>query len=327
MNIYQLLLDVGGYKKITCLGSLQSDMRYYYGLKLSNDNLQKILDSYNKIYEDFWNDIGKYKNNKRVEETKNLQVKLVNPDNGIYFNMIKVDFEKAFTNYFYLIANDNSKHLFDTHIKKVAVSYLPRRIKKYFYNYMLTNILVNTESNLKLMELRNKVYEELMYISNNYGSIIKSEIDGAYIQTKAKKFPVLEVLGTITIDIIKYVFIKDKLLCIKYKDKSSIKGLNKYGPNIYNKTLQDFLNKSTFKERDDVINDFILDNQIHMLDWGIKSVDGTKLTYHLSNMDVDYNSSTIDDIKDLYKISKLLNKDKYIHTIYPYLKDLFSMTH
>lgn len=314
---YELLTQVCGLNKIVCVGSMYSDLSYYYNWNLTEDTLNQMVCNYNSYYSKFWNFVSKH----RISDNESFDKKhtsLINIDDGVYFNVTKVDFQRAFTNYVTTVVDSNFNYIFKTCCEAIARLYLPSSAKKFLYNYTLTNLLVNMYGKKYLYELREKVYSDVMYICSFMGTIIKSEIDGAYVITKQNSVPVFDVVGQLTTTKYRWLVAANNVLLAK-GDKITVKGLGKRNPNVFYKVLERVVGGNN-NDRDRAVDDFFFSQKEHVLDWSFKTKEGNDVELMYENMDVQLSAIDAEQIVDLNNVLTRLNRDKYFY----YIKDVLS---
>lgn len=299
-----------------CLSSLYTDLSYYYNWNVSADITQKMLNDYLTYYNMLWEYIKQNKKNIDEEDNNNYKTPLFNTESGIYFNVMKIDFQRAFTNYLPKIVDENIFNIIKKFCNEASKLFLPLKAKKFIYNYTLTNIIVNLVGKTVLAKLRRTVYDDVLYLSNQLGDIIKTEVDGAYLQTSLKEAHVFDVYGNITTKTYKWLVWNNPIMIglEENKNKVVIKGLGKYTPNIFHKTFQTLVSGSNI-ERDQCIEDFLYSSKIHILDWCWKTDTGEQIEILCKNNNIKMDSKTNEDINDLYELTSLIDKDKYFSFI------------
>lgn len=301
-----------------CLSSLYTDLSYYYNWNITYDITQKMLHDYHTYYNTLWEYIKQYKKNIDEEENHNYKTPLYNTDSGIYFNVMKIDFQRAFTNYLPKVVNDDIFSIIKKFCKQISLLYLPLRAKKFLYNYTLTNIIVNLVGKNVLAKLRRTVYDDVLYLSEKLGDVIKTEVDGAYIQTPLKDAILFDVYGNITTKTYKWLIWNNPIMIglEENKSKVTIKGLGKYMPNIFDKTFNILVSGSN-TERDQCIEDFLYSKKIHILDWCLKTNTGEQIELLCKNNTIKMESIQTTDINDLCELTSTIDKDKY----FTYIED------
>jgi hypothetical protein len=322
-NLFTFLRDVCGMKKITCIQTIESDLNIHYGWYTDKEELNNMYSSYQKIFNDFWNNIDVQKS----EKTK-TDLKFISPNNNsIYFKCIKLDFQKAFTTYVEQMFDEETKKLYHKFCFKTAKSNLCSSSKKFLYNYFLTNLLINTYGKDELIRLRTTVYEDVLYISEKIGTILKSEIDGAYIHSN--NVDVLkyyyDVYGQFTSTQYKWLMFIDNFLIGKKNDNNvTIKGFEKSKPNVLYNFTTDIVSANSNKQRDQIVDKFIFNNDYPILDWAYKNNDGSSINLKLKNMNlnIDCNSEN-SNIYELSNLHNKLNRDVYLNEIKSILSFLY----
>lgn len=296
---------------------MYSDLSYYYNWNLDKFVAVKMLDDYNIYYNDLWNHIQTNKPVIMDEENSMFKTPLINNEDGVYFNVLKIDFQRAFTNYIKKVLSKEQLAVIQTFFEKASRLYLPTSAKKFLYNYTLTNIIVNFIGKHKLAELRRTVYEDVLYLCCQLGDILKTEVDGAYVVTPLKELPIFDVYGQLTIKRYKWIIWNNPIMIGLNENKSipTIKGLGKNSPNIFYKTLENIVACKVNTERDQCIEDFLYSPKIHILDWCFKTDDGDKIELLLKSSDVSIPSNTNEDIEDLSELQNSLDRDKYFQTL------------
>ncbi len=301
LNLFQFLKSVCNFKLISSSGNIQSDLEYYYNQ--TNYDLDQMFTDFGLVYDEFWTEI----NIPKISSSNDLNIKLVQPNQGCYKHIVKIDFKRAFTNYVVKLMDPKELSIYNYYCNKVSRLHMFESAKKYLYNYFLTNII----SNNKLKELRYGVYEDVLYLASHYGDIIKSEVDGCYVQTNREDCSYYNVYGEYNTKLYDSIYFVDKLQIMQSKDKIQIKGINKNTPNILYKLIRDLA-----KEKNDrVIYNYFTDPTIHISDWFHKSDDGNSIKIMLKNMSVNAKTETYDDIKKIQKYSEYINRDKYFDSV------------
>jgi hypothetical protein len=301
LNLFQFLKSICNFKLLSSTGNIQSDLDYYYNQTYQDTN--QMLVDFSSVYNEFWKEV----NIPKISSSNALNIKLVNPEQGCYKHIMKIDFKRAFTNYVVQLMNADELSLYNYYCNKVSRMYMFESSKKYLYNYFLTNIIDNN----KLKELRYNVYEDVLYLASHYGDIIKSEVDGCYVQTNREDCAYYDVYGEYNTKLYDNIYFVDKLQIMQRKDKVQIKGITKNTPNIVYKLFRDIV-----KEKDDrVIYNYFTDKSIHISDWFHKSDDGNSIKIMLKNMTVNAKTETYEDIKKIQKYSEYINRDKYFDSV------------
>lgn len=305
MTEYQFLRNICGYNELTTNVTINNELpdKLY--------NIRDMINWYEQFINSFWNSLP---NNK---DTSDIQDKIVYPkiNEGIYWSVMKIDFQKAFTNYLELIISDSLLNIFKKYAFSISRSILPTSAKKFLYNYILTNLIIHYEGKEKLIDLRKKVYDDVLYLANNIkGNILKAEVDGVYIQTYIKEPRIYDVYGSISYDLYKYCILSGNILIASNSKKTIVKGLSKKSPNIYKNTIKQLLSVSKFK-RDSIIDDFLFSKNQHILDWCFKSDDGLSVDLVLKRMNITVKTETPDDIFDLNNFIDKLNRIFYFKEI------------
>ena len=306
MDNYQYLRDICNFKYISSQGSLFQDLLRYYNY--SNLNLDRITSEYYSIYSEFWSKI-QIKADKSNSTTK---IKLVNPYEGKYTNIIKIDFKRAFTNYGVQYLDKETLKLYQYFCNKVSRAYILPESKKFLYNYILTNILISYHGKEQLNLLRFNVYDDVLYLASRYGEVIKSEVDGCYVITDCKDYYNFEVFGEYNIVNFKYIYFVDKLQISNVQDKVVVKGMDKLTPNIYTMLIANFLKNMT----DNFLNSFFF-NPIttQISDWCKKSKDGNTGKLCLKNSIIDVDMSTPEKVNALNKYKEYISKNAYFNKL------------
>ena len=322
---FEFYKDVCNNDLLVCLSSLESDLSYYYNWNIQeHKSLDNIYNSFCTVYDHMWDVI---KNTSDEYYNKDLildGVKLVKGDPGVYYNVVKIDLNKAFTNYIFSVANEKFLNIFKNICYEIAKTKIPKSSKKFLYNYTLTNLLTKKFNINTLYELRFKVYEDVLYSASKMGNIIKTEIDGAYIQTYMKEIPKLDISGKLTITKYNWLILYEKLLIGKTKNNViKLKGFSYDTPNIQKHYLKKLLLCNTNKQRDLLIEEYLFSNNIHILDWAYKTVNGEKILLKYDNVNIEMNSITDKDISMLNDSIKNINRDNYIKEILPVYSMLF----
>lgn len=327
MNHYEFLREVCGLDRVVCEGSCLTDLSYWYEWKgISYAEIDRMVTAYNHIYNKLWEYIKAHKINGSDEEPTNVpKVSMIKPSNGVYFNVLKLDFEKAFTNYITMLADSNFVNVFGDFCRMIAKAYLPRKAKKFLYNYALTNLIVNTRGRSLLYELRERVYNDILYAASCMGEILRTEVDGAYISTHLTEPIIHDTFGKITTTKINWMISLDSILIAKAQGKCIIKGLNKYDPNIYWKLITDVLKADTAYSKDVVVDDFFESDKTHILDWFYKTEDGSKVRFLAEHMDTELESSTPEAIMEYSPMVGMLDRDRYLTEIHPVLGYIFEL--
>jgi len=319
------LHNICGVTKIVCSASLHSDLSFYYNWNISDNILTKMVNDYTAYYNNLWEYIKQHKKH-NLEDNHNFKTPLINNDSGIYFNVIKIDFQRAFTNYIKKVLNDNHLNIIKHFFKEVSTLFLPTSAKKFLYNYTLTNIIVNLLGKATLAELRYTVYQDVMYLASQLGEILKSEIDGAYIITPLKELPVFDVYGQLTLEKYRWLVWDNPIMIgTDYAfNKTVIKGLGKRSPNTLFKTLENIISSKTNKERDLHIENFFY-TPSHILDWCYKKENGNEIELSLKTSDITIPSLTNEDILDIQDLFDSLNKDNYFKHIKNVLTTIYEL--
>lgn len=327
MNHYEFLRDICGLDRIVCEGSCITDLSYWYQWKgIAYSDIDRMVAEYNSIYESLWEYIKQHKI-EQVEEDSSSKPKtsMIKPANGIYFNVLKLDFEKAFTNYITMLADPNFVNVFGHFCRMIAKAYLPKRAKKFLYNYTLTNLIVNTRQKSLLYQLRDRVYTDMLYAASSMGEILKSEVDGAYIATNLTAPIIHDTYGKMTMTKINWMISLDPILIAKSPEKCIIKGLNKYDPNIFRKLISNVLGANTEYSKDVVIDDFFESGKVHILDWFYKTEDGSKVKFLAEHMDTELESNTPEAIMEYTPMVSMLDRDRYLAEIQPVLGYIYQL--
>lgn len=301
LSLFQFLKSVCNFKLLSSTGNIQSDLGYYYNQTMQD--IDQMFVDFGMVYDEFWKEVNLTKSS----SSNTLNIKLVNPSQSCYKHIVKIDFKRAFTNYVVRLMNKNELLTYNYYCNKVSRLYMFESAKKYLYNYFLTNIIDNN----KLKELRYSVYEDVLYLASHYGDIIKSEVDGCYVQTNREDCAYYDVYGEYNTKLYDSIYFVDKLQIMQSKDRVQIKGINKNTPNILYKLIRDLV-----KEKNDrVIYNYFTDQTIHISDWFQKSDNGNSIKIMLKNMTVNAKTETYDDIKKIQKYSEYINRDKYFDSV------------
>jgi len=294
---------------------MYSDLSTYYNWNLTEHSANEMLSNYNTYHNLLWDYI---KQNKCIvdNETDDFKTPLINNDDGIYFNVLKIDFQRAFTNYIFKTVPSHIYNIIKSFCIEISKLYLPSKAKKFLYNYTLTNILVNMIGKKQLAILRKTVYDDVLYVCTQLGEIIKTEVDGAYITTNLQEIPIYDIFGSLTIRSYKWIVWNKPIMVGLRKDKNTttVLGLGKYIPNIFYKTLENIVIGSNM-QRDECIECFLYSPSIHILDWCYKTEDGLKIELDCQNSKIELETKNVKDIEDLRELSSMLNRDKYFETI------------
>lgn len=324
---YSFLRDICGLKEINCIKTIESDIKSRYGWYLSLEEINSMYNAYNDIYKEFWLKINKKENN---NETIPENIRFIKPnDNIISFSTIKLDFQKAFTTYSIEMFDENILKKYLYFCKKTSSLKIPSTAKKFLYNYFLTNLVINELGKNALTELRKKVYEDVLYISDKVGEILKTEIDGSYVicrdENNLKYF--YDVYGQFTSKRYKWLMIIDKFLIGKELcDKVVIKGFEKTKPNVLYDFITDIVSSNSNKERDLIIDQFMFSNKYPTIDWSYKNIDGTNLIIILKNMQLNLSCESQDfDIREINNLNKKINKEYYLNEVYPIVSFLYEI--
>lgn len=286
-----------------------------------------MVEAYTLYYNELWEYI---KHNKSVvlnDDTDSFKTPLINNDSGIYFNVIKIDFQRAFTNYIKKVLDGKHLAIIQVFFQKISKAFLPISAKKFLYNYTLTNIIVNLLGKNTLAELRYTVYQDVLYLASQLGDILKSEVDGAYIITPLKELPIFDVYGQLTIEQYKWL-VWDAPIMIGTDSASNntiIKGIGKKMPNVLFKTLESIVCSKTNAERDLYLEKFFYSPKTHMLDWCFKKEDGNEIEIALNTTDITMPSITSTDIYDLQDLVSVLNRDKYFTYLQSVLTTIYEL--
>ncbi len=325
--MYSFLRDICGLKKINCVKTIETDIRSKYGWYLSMDEITNMYNEYNNIYTEFWNSINK---NNNTNESSLEDVKFINPkDNTIAFSVMKLDFQKAFTTYSMKLFDEDLLKKYRYFCEKTARLMLPSSSKKFLYNYFLTNLLINEVGKDALKTIRKKVYDDVLYIADSIGDILKTEIDGAYIvckNTDALKY-FYDVYGQFTIKIFKWVMLINRFLIGKTScDKVTIKGIEKTKPTVLYDFITDIVSANRYKDRDYIIDQFMFGNKYPTIDWSYKSNDGNNIQIVLKNMKLNLScDSDTFDVKEISNLNEKLNRDHYLNEVYDILSFLYEV--
>lgn len=302
---------------------MMSDISYYYNWRVSSNVLETWIAGYNKYYTNLWDYIQNNKSITKNGDTDQYKTPLFTAENGVYYNVVKVDFRRAFTNYVLTVIDQPYRDITQNYLQQISKLPIPSDAKKFLYNYTITNILVNLIGNTALAKLRRTVYDDVLYIASQCGLLIKTEVDGAYIQTPLTELPVYDVYGQLTISPYKWVVWNNPIMVgQRINGIPSIKGLGKYTPNILAKTLETITTPS-YTERDKVIENFLYSPNIHILDWCYKTECGDKIELILKNSSISMPSSNNDDITNLNELQSTLDRDKYLDVIENTIQILF----
>jgi hypothetical protein len=283
----------------------QDLLRYY---NYSNIDLNRITSVYDSIYSEFWSIIQ----TKSDQGNSSTKIKLVNPQEGKYNNIIKIDFKRAFTNYGIRYLDKEALKLYMYFCNKVSRSYILPESKKFLYNYVLTNIITNYSGKEQLNLLRANVYDDVLYLASRYGEVIKSEVDGCYVITDCKDYYNFEVFGEYNIVNFNYIYFIDKLQISNVQNKIVVKGIDKTSPNIYTMLITNFLKNMN----DKFLNSFFF-NPIttQISDWCKKSKDGNTGKLCLKNSIIDVDMSTIEKVNALNKYKDYISKNAYFNKL------------
>lgn len=307
--------ELCGTNKLVCIPSLKSDLSLYYNWNITESSTEQMLTDYNNYNKILWDYI---KQNKCIvdDDTDEFKTPLINNEDGIYFNVLKIDFQRAFTNYIYKTVPTHIFHIIKKYCNIVSQLYLPSKAKKFLYNYTLTNILVNMVGKKELAKLRKTVYDDVLYICSQLGDIIKTEVDGAYLSTPLKEIPIYDVFGNITIRQYQWIVWNKPVMIGLRKDKKvpTILGLGKYVPNIFYKTLETLVSSSNI-QRDECVESFLYSPSIHILDWCFKTELGDSIEIESKNSKINLDTKNNNDIEDLRELSTMIDRDKYFNHI------------
>lgn len=306
---------------------MYSDLLHYYNWNLDTTVAERMLHEYTNYYNELWSYIQNNKQPVVEKDSSMYKTPLINNEDGIYFNVVKVDIQRAFTNYISQVLTKEQLYNIQSFFEKASKLYLPVVAKKFLYNYTLTNIIVNFIGKHKLAELRRFVYEDILYLCYQLGDILKTEVDGAYIITPLKELPVFDIYGQLTIQKYKWV-VWNKPIMIglnESKKTPTIKGLGKNAPNIFYKTLENVVSCKHNVDRDQCIEDFLYSPKIHSLDWCFKTDDGNKIELLLKSSNVTLPSNTIEDIAELSELQESLDRDKYFKSLENTLMTIYEL--
>lgn len=326
MNTYQLLKDVCGISSIVCQASMLSDLSYYEGWHLNNEDCQHMLNDYNLYYNKLWTYINHNKNNEASTELgDNNQTPLEQMEDGLYYGVVKIDFKRAFTNYTERVFDQAFVKILKSFYMDIAKLYLPKSAKKFLYNYTCTNLTIHLLGKDALGNLRKAVYDDVLYVSKYMGPIIKAEVDGAYILTKIKQPIVDDVFGTITVKPFKWLLMQNNMLIGRLENGNVVvKGLGKRKPNRLNAMLVEMVEGNN-ADRDNAIDKFLYNLQTHVLDWAYKTEDGQKVRLLINNMNIEVDAATNEDIMDINNLLPQLNRDSYLEDVYDIASSIFEL--
>lgn len=325
MNAYQLLKDVCGIKSIVCQSTMISDLAYYEGWHVTNEELDHMLSDYNRYNDSLWNFINNNKKSFPDELGSQNQTPLQQMDDGLYYGVVKIDFKRAFTNYAERVFDPSFVKILKRFYTDAAKLYLPKSAKKFLYNYTCTNLAVNLLGKEYLGRLRRVVYDDVLYVSKYMGPIIKMEVDGAYLLSTHKQPPVADVFGSITTKQFKWILIQNTMLIGKREDeKVTIKGLGGRTPNIFNSFLTNLV-KGNNRNRDEAVDTFFYNIKTPVLDWAYKTNDGNKIVLLGENMNIEVDTVTNEDIMDIDELLPQLSRDKYLNEIQDIVSSIFEL--
>lgn len=320
---YEFFRKYCGLDQIVSSGSLENDLAYYYNLNYTLKQYMKMTNIVDNFLNAFWKSL-----NRKTGETEQKinGVKLINSPSGNYSNVLKIDFKRAFSNYAVQIMPKREYGVFENFSYKIAKLPIPRTAKKFLYNYILTNIFMTGSGSSNLNNLRHLVYDDVINLSSSLGTIIKSEVDGCYVQYNPKYFNSgsisFETFGNITLQKFKNVFLLDRVMVLVKEDGSArIKGLEKLYPNIFKKTLLELVSK----RNDSVLDNFLYSDKINILEWCYKSKDGNTVKLHISNSTVELDMREKSDTLGLSDFSSKLNREHYYSKIQPTINTFFQL--
>lgn len=329
MNRYEFLLETCGLSNIVCLPTCINDIRYYYDWRVTEEQVDSMINEYKSIYDIIWK---KILNHDIVEsaltDVKTDVTKLYTPKDGLYYNVYKIDFDRAFTTYIFETAKNNIDLLNDfTYLcNLIATKKLPQKTKKFLYNYTLTNLISKVYGIEYLYQLRKKVYDDVITVSKSNGEILKTEIDGAYIHVDRNKDIRFHhnVYGNLSFKKIKWImFLGNKMIGKSENEKIIIKGYGKVEPNISKQTIKKFVESKNNCERNKILDEFFNMNRSHILDWGIKNSNGTKLSYHINGGTIiSFECNNENDLEDINDMKSDLDRDKYIKRIFDVISSI-----
>lgn len=326
--MYQFLRDICGMKYIICDKTISQDIKTHYNWIVSNDYLQYIFNTYIDVVNNFWKELNTCPNQPKSKSSDDLIVKYTYPKQELYLtNIIKIDLQKAFLTYSEKIMNDDALELYSKTCSALASnSQLPASANKFLYNYFLTNIIVHCMGLDALYKLRYMVYDDVLYVAEHIGEIIKSEIDGAYIKPYNIKATddVYNIYGQISITKYKWILFKQRYtIGLKDNNKITLKGFDSSTPNIYYNLITKLCLTDSAQDMDYIIDSFLFNNKDSVLDFAYKSPDGSSIKLKLQNMNATINSKDI-DMNTINDLHDRIDHEHYIKDIYPVLSSIFS---
>jgi len=315
MDSFTFLREICGYTDIVCTHSMYSDLSNFYGIRIHDHDVNHMVNLYNAYHNSLW----EYIKQNKITDTSETDDTITFPEtgNGFYPHVLKVDFQRAFTNYIELVIDTEFITIFERFCMSVARLRIPSSAKKFLYNYTLTNLLISLRGKANLYKLRRTVYDDVLHVSNSLGGeIIKAEIDGAYVQTIMNEPYVNDVYGNVTCKQFNYVLIaKNKLMGLTTTNDVTLKGISKNQPNIFKKMIQKIIS-TPINERDKVLDDFLFSDKHHILDWCFKTDNGDKVKIKLNKLDIELTAMTAHDVADMQELMKSVNREAYLLEIY-----------
>ncbi len=329
-NIYHFLKDICGMKYIVCEKTLLYDVKHYYDWIVSYDVLNNILTNYNNIINLFWKELKPY--SKRTTPSKpndEFIIKYIYPKQELFAsNIIKIDMQRAFTTYAEQVLDADALALYTKMCTILASSsYLPKRAKKFLYNYFLTNIIIHCMGIDTLYKLRYMVYDDVLYVAERIGDIIKSEVDGAYIKPYKMRIlnDIYDIYGQISTTVYKWVLFKQKYMIgvINKNNQVTFKGFDSLSPNIFYSLISRLCLATSERDMDYIIDTFLFNNTDSLLDFAYKTTDGSSIKLKLKNMTAIINSDDI-DLSSYNDMHNRIDFAYYVNEIYPILSSIFS---
>lgn len=321
MNEFEFFKDYCGFDKIVCLPTMVDDIMLYYHIDVSYSQLINIYNDYLKYYNFLWSNLKEFNTNAPDVHS----IKKVVGNDGTYHNVVKVDFEKAILNYVMLTSEKSIKIELMFYFNEISKYWFPNSLRKYLYIYTITNVLTKKYGKSSIIDIQNKIYQEIQYNFLDYGYVIKSEMDGVYLQPNITDYRFQHAcIGKYSIHVYKWLIkYKTYLVGLDNSNKLLLKGLSKDSPNIFHILCKQVTSLS-LKDLDKYFDDLSNGKCGNVLDYLYKSDDGQSVRLFVPGMCLTFTDMNQAKYKELLDI-KRIDVAYYINAMSPLLNKIYAM--
>lgn len=323
MEKFEFFKDMCGFNNIVSIPTMVTDLMLYYNINTTMNAITKIYDNYQAYYDFLWSKLKEFK--PIIPSTTIQSIKKINGDDNVYQNVIRIDFEKALLNYMILDESIDIKRYINRFFIELERYPFPPNLKKYLYIYTVTNIATKKFGSSYIVNIQNKIYDDIQKNFLSLGYVIKSEIDGIYIQSDLKDFkPKLPCIGRYHVYRYKWLIKhKSQMIFKDLNDKVTIKGISKDSPNIF-RTMLKSIATMNMADQEKYLDKLCLVGPNNILDYAYKSSDGMSIKLFIPGMVLNVDNITSDKLKDLRSI-KEVDISQYINEISPLINKVFAL--